>query len=49
MMNDVIDSMGGIKIVRPAFEAFYGVLDEAQKAHLDAAGPRQWGWHWPLG
>jgi hypothetical protein len=40
-----------IKTVRPAFEAFYATLDDAQKARLDAAGPRQWGWrgwrwHW---
>jgi LTXXQ motif family protein len=40
-----------IKTVRPAFEAFYGLLNNEQKAHLDAAGPRQWGWrgwrwHW---
>lgn len=33
-----------VKLVRPAFEGFYGVLDDAQKAKLDAAGPRQWGW-----
>jgi hypothetical protein len=40
-----------IKTVRPAFEAFYATLDDAQKARLDAAGPRHWGWrgwrwHW---
>jgi hypothetical protein len=34
-----------IKAVRPAFEAFYGTLDDAQKARLDAAAPRNWGWH----
>jgi hypothetical protein len=34
-----------IKTVRPAFETLYGTLDDAQKARLDAAGPRNWGWH----
>jgi len=24
--------------------AFYGLLDDDQKARLDAVGPRQWGW-----
>ncbi|WP_315727564.1 MULTISPECIES: Spy/CpxP family protein refolding chaperone [unclassified Bradyrhizobium] len=39
-----------IKIVRPAFQAFYDSLDDKQKATLDASGPRHWGWHhwhWP--
>ncbi|MDX2203056.1 MAG: Spy/CpxP family protein refolding chaperone [Hyphomicrobiaceae bacterium] len=36
-----------IKTVRPAFQAFYDALDDKQKASLDAAGPRTWGWrHW---
>jgi hypothetical protein len=34
-----------VKTVRPAFDAFYGLLDDQQKARLDAAGPRRWGWH----
>ncbi len=33
-----------IRTVRPAFDAFYGTLDVEQKARLDAAGPRRWGW-----
>jgi hypothetical protein len=33
-----------VKTVRPAFDAFYASLDDAQKARLDAAGPRRWGW-----
>lgn len=33
-----------LKTVRPAFEGFYSSLDDQQKAKLDAAGPRQWGW-----
>jgi hypothetical protein len=39
-----------IKVVRPAFQAFYDALDDKQKANLDAVGPRSWGWrhwHWP--
>jgi hypothetical protein len=39
-----------IKVVRPAFQAFYDALDDKQKASLDAVGPRTWGWrhwHWP--
>jgi hypothetical protein len=41
-----------IKIVRPAFQAFYDSLDDKQKATLDASGPRNWGWRnwrWPWG
>jgi hypothetical protein len=34
-----------VKTVRPAFDAFYGLLDDQQKARVDAAGPRRWGWH----
>jgi hypothetical protein len=33
-----------IKTVRPAFDAFYATLDDKQKAQLDRAGPRRWGW-----
>lgn len=39
-----------IKLVRPAFQAFYDSLDDKQKASLEAAGPRSWGWRqwrWP--
>jgi hypothetical protein len=35
-----------IRIVRPAFEAFYAAMSDEQKARLDAVGPRRWGWHW---
>lgn len=39
--------LAAVKTVRPAFDAFYGTLDETQKGRLDAAGPRRWGWqHW---
>jgi hypothetical protein len=34
----------GIKTVRPAFDAFYALLDDQQKARLDDIGPRRWGW-----
>jgi hypothetical protein len=34
-----------VKIVRPAFDAFYNSLDDQQRGRLDAAGPRRWGWH----
>lgn len=33
-----------VQTVRPAFDAFYAALDAEQKARLDAAGPRGWGW-----
>jgi len=33
-----------IKTVRPAFEVLYVSLSDEQKARLDAAGPRRWGW-----
>ena len=33
-----------VKTVRPAFDAFYGSLNDGQKASLDEAGPRRWGW-----
>lgn len=34
-----------VKTVRPAFDAFYATLSDEQKAKLNAAGPRGWGWH----
>ncbi|RDV05751.1 Spy/CpxP family protein refolding chaperone [Undibacter mobilis] len=34
-----------IKTVRPAFDAFYATLSDEQKARLNSAGPRRWGWH----
>ena len=33
-----------IKTVRPAFDALYAALSDEQKARLDSAGPRRWGW-----
>jgi hypothetical protein len=37
-------TLQAVKLVRPAFEAFYAALDTDQKARLDAIGPRRWGW-----
>ena len=50
MEKRVEAGLQAIKLVRPAFEAFYGTLDDQQKARLDAIGPRRWGWRgwrWP--
>lgn len=45
LMEKRLDAMQqAIKIVRPAFEAFYSSLDDKQKATLESAGPRRWGW-----
>jgi hypothetical protein len=39
--------LAAVKTVRPAFDAFYATLSQEQKARLDQAGPRRWGWrHW---
>lgn len=38
-----------VRIVRPAFDAFYDKLDAEQQKRIDAASPRRWGWqswHW---
>lgn len=34
-----------VKLVRPAFDAFYATLDEEQKARIDSGGSSRWGWH----
>lgn len=36
--------LDGIKLVRPAFGAFYASLTDEQKARLTNVGPRHWGW-----
>jgi hypothetical protein len=36
--------LAAVKTVRPAFDAFYNTLNDEQKAKLNAAGPRGWGW-----
>jgi hypothetical protein len=33
-----------VKTVRPAFDAFYATLNDEQKARINTAGPRRWGW-----
>ena len=33
-----------VKTLRPAFDVFYASLNDEQKAKLDEAGPRRWGW-----
>ena len=33
-----------LKTVRPAFDAFYATLNDAQKARLDASRPGDWHW-----
>ncbi len=35
-----------VKTVRPAFDAFYGALDDRQKAKVDELGPKRSGWMW---
>jgi hypothetical protein len=37
--------LAAVKTVRPAFDAFYATLTDEQKARLNSAGPRRWGWH----
>ena len=34
-----------IKIVRPAFDAFYATLNDEQKARINTGGSGRWGWH----
>ncbi len=50
-MEKRIDAMlEAVKTVRPAFDALYASLNDEQKARLDSAGPRNWGWRrwlWP--
>ena len=44
-MEKRMDTMlQAIKTVRPAFDAFYATLTDEQKASLNTAGPRGWGW-----
>jgi LTXXQ motif family protein len=45
LMEKRLDAMlQAVKTVRPAFDAFYATLTADQKAALDKAGPRRWGW-----
>jgi hypothetical protein len=46
-MEKRLDAMlQAVKTVRPAFDAFYATLGDEQKAELNRAGPRHWGWRW---
>jgi hypothetical protein len=36
--------LAAIKLVRPAFDAFYATLNDEQKARINTGGPRRWGW-----
>jgi hypothetical protein len=36
--------LAALKTVRPAFDKFYESLSTEQKARLDSAAPRRWGW-----
>jgi hypothetical protein len=51
VMEKRLDAMlQAVKTVRPAFDALYASLSVEQKARLDSAGPRNWGWRqwlWP--
>jgi hypothetical protein len=33
-----------IRTVRPAFDAFYAMLNDEQKTRVNTSGPRHWGW-----
>ena len=45
LMEKRLDAMQqAIKIVRPAFDAFYATLNDEQKARVNTGGPRHWGW-----
>jgi hypothetical protein len=47
LMEKRLDAMlQAVKTVRPAFDAFYAILTNDQKAALNRAGPRRWGWRW---
>lgn len=45
LMEKRLDAMQqAVKIVRPAFDAFYAALNDEQKARVNAHGGRHWGW-----
>jgi hypothetical protein len=47
MMEKRLDTaMQAIRLVRPAFDAFYTSLDAGQKAKVDELGPKRSGWLW---
>lgn len=45
-MEKRLDAMlTAIKIVRPAFDAFYATLNDEQKARVNTGGSSRWGFH----
>ncbi|MTW16984.1 hypothetical protein GJ689_12300 [Rhodoplanes serenus] len=47
MMEKRLDTaIQAVRMVRPAFEAFYASLDATQKAKVDELGPKRSGWLW---
>jgi hypothetical protein len=47
MMEKRLDTaVQAIRVVRPAFDAFYTSLDPGQKAKVDELGPKRSGWLW---
>lgn len=47
MMEKRLDTaMQAIRLVRPAFDAFYTSLTPGQKAKVDELGPKRSGWLW---
>lgn len=47
MMEKRLDTaIQAVRLVRPAFEAFYNSLDRTQKARVDELGPKRSGWLW---
>lgn len=47
MMEKRLDTaIQAVRLVRPAFDAFYGSLDAGQKAKIDELGPKRSGWLW---
>jgi hypothetical protein len=46
LMEKRLDAMlTAVRLVRPAFSAFYDSLTDEQRARLNNVGPRSWGWH----
>jgi hypothetical protein len=47
MMDSRLETMSqAVKILRPAFDAFYDSLDSRQQQRLDVFGPRHRSWRW---
>ncbi|MFD2182782.1 Spy/CpxP family protein refolding chaperone [Rhodoplanes azumiensis] len=47
MMEKRLDTaIQALRLVRPAFDAFYAALDATQKARIDELGPKRSGWLW---